>query len=121
MIADYNRLAKALKFNRLRWRRVAVRDPLEIILLSRKRGRSIRKTVIGEDIRFSHPFDRQAEPEPRFGRLGQLKKWQFLSPNRLVASEPTPFKIMRILNQEGGWKISFQLRGSTTPQRGLAA
>lgn len=34
MIADYFRLARALKINRLRWRGVAVLDPPEIILLS---------------------------------------------------------------------------------------
>lgn len=47
MMADYYRLARALKFNRLRWRGVAVLDPPEIILLWRKRGRSNRTTAIG--------------------------------------------------------------------------
>lgn len=84
----------------------------------RKRGWSNRTTAIGENIRFSHRFDRHAEPDPRSGGLGQLKKWQFLSPSRVVASELTPFRRMRILNHESeGKKNSPASRFEIIPTR----
>lgn len=69
MIADCDSHEWMPKLDWLKCRKIAVLNSLKIALLCRKRSGSNQKTEIGEELRLSHRFDREAELPSAFCRL----------------------------------------------------